>query len=72
MQDHVQKDFIKVNIFFESKTIQLINENPLMGTQALLSSLGGAFSLYLGISIIALFEIIELLAGFIRGMVSSS
>ena len=62
----MQKDFLKVNVFYERKTIETIRESPQMGAQSLLSRIGGAVSLYLGISVIALFEIFELLGRFVK------
>ena len=62
----MQRDFLKVNIYYESKTIEKIEESPLMGAQSLLSNLGGAISFYLGISVIALFELLELFGRYLR------
>ena len=62
----MQRDFLKVNIYYESKTIEKIQESPLMGAQSLLSNLGGAISFYLGISVIALFELLELFGRYLR------
>ena len=60
LQDIVRNNFLKVKIYFSTRNIQTITESPKYNFQSLLSSLGGAFSLYLGISIIALFESLEL------------
>ena len=49
-----------MNIFFETKTVTTIQESPKYTLGDLLNDLGGAFSLYLGVSFIALFEIFEI------------
>ena len=49
----------EVNIFFETKSVEMVTESPKVSGTDLLSNIGGAFSLYLGISLIALFETFE-------------
>ena len=48
-------------MFFTSLTYENIEETPAMTVGQLLSNLGGALSLYLGISFVAAFEIVELI-----------
>ncbi len=48
-------------MFFTSLTYENIVETPAMTVGELLSNLGGALSLYLGISFVAAFEIVELI-----------
>ena len=48
-----------MNIFFESKSVTKVEESAKVSVSDLLSDLGGACSLYLGISVIALFELVE-------------
>ena len=61
IQAMVRANFLRVKLFFSSNTIQTVFESPKYNAQSLLSSLGGAFSLYLGISAIAMFEVLELI-----------
>ena len=43
-----------------------IREEPKYDADSLMSSLGGAFSLYLGITLVSLFEVFELLSVCVR------
>ena len=47
-----------------------VSEDPEFTTWSFLSSLGGSVSLFLGISFIQIFEVIELLIKFLFSMVS--
>ena len=51
----------QVDVFFTSLTYENIEETPAMTVASLMSNLGGALSLYLGVSFVAAFEIIELI-----------
>ena len=62
----IEDDFMKISIFYESKTVKEVIETPLMSLGALLSNLGGAIGFYLGISVIALFEVVELIARYVK------
>jgi len=46
----------------------IIEEVPKYEFQSLMSSLGGTISLYLGVSIVSAFEVIELLVRFVFGI----
>ena len=56
----VEANFLSLAVFFESTTVTVIKEVPKYTPDSLLSSLGGALSLYLGISIISMFELLQL------------
>ena len=52
---------LQVNIFFTSLTYENIQETPAMDVAQLMSNLGGVIGLYLGVSIVAAFEVFELI-----------
>ena len=56
-----QFDLFQINIFFESLDVEEVKESPQFATiWDLLNSLGGALSLFLGVSLISIFEIFEI------------
>ena len=56
-----QFDSFQINIFFESLDVEEVKESPQFATiWDLLNSLGGALSLFLGVSLISIFEIFEI------------
>ena len=56
----LKENLLQVNVFFQSLNVRQIDESPTYGTGTLVVALGGALSLYLGISVSMVFEIIEL------------
>ena len=52
---------LQVNIFLTSLTYENIQETPAMDVAQLMSNLGGVIGLYLGVSIVAAFEVFELI-----------
>ena len=55
----------QVNVYLSSKNIRHIKDKQPFTLMSLLSSLGGALSLYLGISLVATFELLELIIRFV-------
>ena len=53
--------YLQVDVFFTSLTYENIVETPSMTGIELMSNIGGALSLYLGVSFVAAFEILELI-----------
>ena len=53
--------YFQVDVFFTSLTYENIVETPSMTVIELMSNIGGALSLYLGVSFVAAFEILELI-----------
>ena len=51
---------LKMEIYFDDLNYEIIEEEAAYDTLTLLADLGGIFSFYLGLSIIALFEYVEL------------
>lgn len=66
------KCFHQVNVYLETKRVTTITENPKVSKIGLLGNLGGAFSLYLGISLVALFEVVELAMRMVMGLLSAT
>jgi hypothetical protein len=58
---HIKNSILKVNINFESLSYKYIRENVVMSVVDLLAYIGGQMSLFLGISVLSFFEILELL-----------
>lgn len=61
----LNEQFLKVQIFYSSMTKTEIKESPKYDFGSFLVSLGGAISLYLGISIVSFFEIVEFVMRFL-------
>jgi len=57
-----------MQLYFTRKTMTIIEEQPRYLFQSLMSSLGGTISLYLGVSIVSAFEIVELTVRLIFGI----
>ncbi|CAG0894001.1 unnamed protein product, partial [Darwinula stevensoni] len=59
--DTMKMEVVKVIIYFSSIAQETITESPSVTGTSLLSNLGGALSLYLGISVVMILEVIEIL-----------
>jgi hypothetical protein len=55
------KSFVVLNIAYDSLSYTEIREHSKMNFIALLGSIGGNLSLFLGVSVLSLFEIVEVL-----------
>ena len=55
------KSFVSLNIFYKTLSFELTKETHKMNIVDLLASIGGNLSLFLGVSIFSVFEIIEIL-----------
>ena len=62
---YVSKNLLEVDIFYSALEYENLVETPAMTVGELMSNLGGILSLYLGISIVAAFEFLELVIRFI-------
>ena len=51
--------FVKVDIYYESLSYAVSTESPQMNLISLLASIGGNLSLFLGVSVFSLFELME-------------
>ena len=59
MRDYIMENYLRLQIYFDSNSIEVIKEIPQYTGFSFLANLGGAFSLYLGISFAVLFELFE-------------
>jgi hypothetical protein len=50
---------VRVNIFYDSLSYVETTESPQMDLISLLASIGGNLSLFLGVSVLSLFELVE-------------
>ncbi|ESO02512.1 hypothetical protein HELRODRAFT_161790 [Helobdella robusta] len=55
----IKKNFLQVNIVFESNKPLLIEDKEMITPETMLSSIGGSLSLWLGITIMTLAELVE-------------
>ena len=69
-QPQVDDNLLMVQVYFNSLNVQRVQESPTyqFADGSLMSSLGGAMSLYLGIALAMIFEVIELFIDFIINM----
>lgn len=59
--ENVSKSFISINVYYEELKYTLITQHPKMQIFGLVSSIGGIFSLFLGMSLLSFIEIFEIL-----------
>lgn len=57
--------YLEMNLFYVTKTYELVSESEAMTTADLVASAGGLLGLFLGGSLLSLFEIIDLLIEFL-------
>ena len=60
LRNYIRKNSAKLYVYFEDKTITKVEEEKKYSLSGILSSIGGAISLYLGMSFISLFEVLEI------------
>ncbi|XP_059096686.1 acid-sensing ion channel 4-A-like [Tigriopus californicus] len=60
IRDYVEGNFLKLEVYFANKYIRRTIETQEFPLSAILSSIGGAISLWVGASFITLFELVEL------------
>ena len=60
-QEIAKESFVTVNIFYDSLSYSVSTESPQMDVISLLANIGGNLSLFLGVSVFSLFEIVEVL-----------
>lgn len=59
--DLIHRNFIQLNLAFAEQHSYIIADSPSMTTDDVLSMIGGTFSLWLGMNLMFLVEIVELL-----------
>ncbi|XP_012268274.3 amiloride-sensitive sodium channel subunit gamma-like [Athalia rosae] len=57
----VLQNVLTIDVFFENLRVQSINQQPTYKLQSFVGSLGGALSLYLGVTLFMLLEVLEVL-----------
>ena len=62
IKSSIEDSFIRLSVYYKSLSTRRIVESPVYNYQSTLTSLGGAVSLYLGVSFISAFEVAELAA----------
>ena len=60
-QNPLAKDIVSLHVYYEDTTYTSVNEIPKMGLVDLLSSMGGLLGLFLGMSFLSIFELLEIL-----------
>lgn len=58
--DRVKSSILKLNVYFSSMNVDMYTEKPEMDFYTFLGNLGGQMSLFLGISLLSFFELLEL------------
>ena len=61
IQDYIQQNLLKVDVYLKSIESRTVVESPTYEFNSMLYALGGAISLFLGISLSMIFEVLELL-----------
>ncbi|XP_019629867.1 PREDICTED: uncharacterized protein LOC109474096 [Branchiostoma belcheri] len=59
--DELRQNLARIHVYFRDLNYELITENPTYTEESLLSGLGGLLGLYVGLSVITVFEFINLL-----------
>ena len=57
----IQEDYTRADVYYQTLNVRSIIQNPAYPDTDLVSGLGGALSLYLGIAIVMAFEVLELI-----------
>ena len=65
---NVEKELIKVNIYFDEMNYQYHGESPAMTVTDLLGNLGGTLGLFLGFSVLSTVEIIEFVINYYKNI----
>ncbi|XP_078580927.1 uncharacterized protein LOC144864593 [Branchiostoma floridae x Branchiostoma japonicum] len=65
-EDKLRENLARVHVYFRDLNYELINENPTYTEETLLSGLGGLLGLYVGLSVITVFEFINLVVDVVK------
>ncbi|XP_023716562.1 amiloride-sensitive sodium channel subunit beta-like isoform X1 [Cryptotermes secundus] len=63
----IQNNLLKIDVYFENLRVKSVEQSPTYKVQTFVGSLGGALSLYLGITLLMLVEVMEALFRLIYG-----
>ncbi|XP_035700289.1 degenerin deg-1-like [Branchiostoma floridae] len=64
--NELRQNLARVHVYFRDLNYELINENPTYTEETLLSGLGGLLGLYVGLSVITVFEFINLVVDVVK------
>ena len=56
----IERNFLRVNILFDHRGLETLNNTAAMTWDSLASNIGGSLSLWIGITVMTLFELVEL------------
>lgn len=63
----VQRDLLKINVYFKTLSVRVVEETAKYDLAGIMAAVGGATGLYLGVALVALFEVVEVaLLGFCK------
>ncbi|XP_078661850.1 uncharacterized protein LOC144905918 [Branchiostoma floridae x Branchiostoma belcheri] len=62
----LRQDLARIHVYFRDLNYELITENPTYTEETLLSGLGGLLGLYVGLSVITVFEFINLVVDVVK------
>ena len=57
----VSHEFARLHVYYKSLKSEVIAETPMVTTRQFINNLGGALSLWLGISFVTILEVVELI-----------
>ena len=60
-KDTARESIVQLNLFYNSLSYTVLSESPKMDLISLLAAIGGHMGLFLGISVLSLFELVEVL-----------
>ncbi len=59
-KDRIQQNYLKVDVYFQTLNVREVKQSKKYSFDSAFAALGGGLSLYLGVAIILVFEILEL------------
>jgi len=68
----IQRDFTRAEIYYQTMNVVTLKQDPKYTLQSLFGALGGGLSLYLGVAVVMLFELIELLIDLVFAFICGS
>jgi amiloride-sensitive sodium channel subunit alpha len=69
--DLIPRNFIQVNLVLNSQNPETVAEKPALSAEGMLSNVGGSLSLWLGMTVMFVFEIVEFIIIIVSNWYSS-